>query len=298
MLETSHLRCFVAVAQELHFSRAAERLNMTQPPLSRQIRLLEHTMKCELFHRNSRSVKLTHAGSTFLPEAQRILRIMETAVVSAQDVAAGRKGIVRCGFTASAAYELLPLLVSQLQKDLPEVALSLSEMVSREQSAALVSGEIEIGLLRALSDLESYEHRVVARERLVVALPQAHPLASRASLKWSDLHQERFLGYEPMLGQYFHNLITTKMTAEGIKPNYVQDLSQIHSILALIHSGTGISVVPQSAEMLAIKGVVYRPIDDPSPVFSELYIVWHPENKNPLVPIIAELAYACSSANR
>ena len=293
MLEISHLRSFVAVAEELHFGRAAERLNMTQPPLSRQIQILEHNMKCKLFERSSRSVQLTTAGANFLPEAKRVLRNLEFATSVAQDVAAGRKGIVRCGFTASSVYEFLPRLVAELERQIPGASLRLSEMVSREQAAALRSGDIEIGILRDATELEDFERSLLLSEPMVVALPNEHPLVDQKRLKWLDLHRQRFLGYEPQAAKYFADLIGAKLSAEGVSPTFVQHLSQIHSILSLVRSGTGLAVVPRSAQMISISGVVFREFEDPTSIVCELYSVWRGESLNPLVPLVADIASRC-----
>jgi DNA-binding transcriptional LysR family regulator len=292
MLETSHLRCFVIVAEELHFGRAAARLNMTQPPLSRQIQLLERALKCELFLRNSRSVQLTHAGANFLPEAQRILRLMEQASVATQAVAGGRRGTARCGFTAAAAYEFLPNLIRTLKERVPEARLALREMVSGAQLAALDSGEIDIGLTRGPVDIKIYHQRAVWRERLVVALPKGHSLASRRTIAWRDLHAQDFLMYESREGRYFHTLISSRLALEDIHPTVVQQLSQIHSILSLVRAGVGIAVVPASAMIMNFSDVEFREFGDRNVLTAELLAVWHHENRNPLVPTIAEIALA------
>jgi DNA-binding transcriptional LysR family regulator len=295
VLETSHLRCFVAVADEMHFGRAAARLNMTQPPLSRQIQLLERALHCELFVRNSRSVQMTQAGATFLPEARRILRLIENASKTALDVAAGRRGLARCGFTASAAYEFLPSLVARMREVLPDAELTLREMVSRAQATALDAGEVEIGLLRILDNLTSYEHRTVANEPLMVALPMAHPLARKEKLKWTDLHRQDFIMYESKEGQYFYSLVASRLILDEVYPNIVQQLVQIHTMLALVRARVGIAVVPASATMMGVSDVVYRDFDDPHAIVAKLYVVWHPETQNPLVPTLAELAVSCGS---
>lgn len=295
MLETNHLRCFVTVAEELHFGRAAVRLNMTQPPLSRQIQLLERALKCELFFRNSRSVQLTQAGQTFLPEARRILRLIENAAKSALDISSGRRGVARCGFTASAAYEFLPRLVRALKEKLPDVTLNLREMVSRDQVVALDTGEIDIGLTRAPIDLSGYENGTVSRERLMLALPRNHPLLQNSTVSWRDLHQQDMLMYEPREGQYFYNLVSSRLTLDDIYPNFVQHLSQIHSILALVRAGVGVAVVPAGARLMEMSGIEYREFSDRQVLTAELLVVWHPETRNPLVPAIAEVARSCSS---
>lgn len=297
MLETSHLRCFVAVAEELHFGRAASRLNMTQPPLSRQIQLLEHALKCDLFLRNSRSVQLTHAGANFLPEAQRILRLIEQASRTTLDVAGGRRGTARCGFTAAAAYEFLPNLIRMLKERAPEARLSLREMVSGAQLAALDGGEIDISLTRGPVDTKIYNQRAVWRERLVVALPKGHPLASRRTIAWRDLNRQDLLMYESREGRYFHTLISSRMALEDIHPTVVQQLSQIHSILSLVRAGVGIAVVPASAMIMAFSDVEFREFGDRNVVTAELLVVWHAENRNPLVPTIADVALACGNVS-
>lgn len=290
MLDTSHLRCFVTVAEELHFGRAAARLNMTQPPLSRQIQLLERAMKCELFQRNSRSVQLTHAGARFLPEAKRILRLIENASAMTLDVAAGRRGVARCGFTASAAYQFLPALVRSMREHLPDVSLALREMVSRKQLEALDAGEIDIGFLRAPVDLPGFEHRSVLRERLVAAIPKDHSLASKPKITWQDFHREDFLMFERQEGWHFHNLVANRLALEGVHPNFVQHLSQIHSILSLVRTGMGLAVVPASARLMEISDIVYKEFPEHQIQTSELLVVWYQENRNPVVPAIAEIA--------
>ena len=140
MFEISQLRCFVAVAEELHFSRAAERLHMTQPPLSRQIRLLEHHVRARLLERNSRTVRLTAAGKAFFPEAARILRIAEEATFAARRAAKGEQGTLAIGFTSASGYSLLPEVVRRLRERAPGVSLNLKELVSTAQVEALSSG--------------------------------------------------------------------------------------------------------------------------------------------------------------
>lgn len=155
MFELSQLRCFVAVAEELHFGRAAERLHMTQPPLSRQVRLLEHQIGTELLERTSRSVKLTAAGRGFLPDAARILRLADEAAATARRIATGAAGTLAIGFTASVGYGLLPSLVSAVRAASPDVRLTLKEMVSGAQLEALDARLIDVGLLRHPSSTAS-----------------------------------------------------------------------------------------------------------------------------------------------
>ncbi|SDW66848.1 LysR family transcriptional regulator [Roseicitreum antarcticum] len=292
MLETSHLRCFVAVARARHFGRAAKTLHMTQPPLSRQIQLLERALGCVLLHRNSRGVELTAAGADFLPEAQKILGLIDRAGTLARDVAEGRRGAAQVGFTAVSAYEVLPDFIHALRRDHADIRLELHEMVSRDQVAALRSGAIDVGLSRAHVALSEYDHCLIARERLVVALPHDHALCSRDSLNWSDLHGQDFLMYENRDAQYFHDLVAGRLTLEGARPNVVQRLTQIHTILALVRAGVGVAVVPTSSRRLNMFGVAYREIDAARPLTAELMLVWARGNRNPVLPMLIAAAKA------
>ncbi len=294
MLETGHLRTFVAVAEELHFGRAATRLNMSQPPVSRQIRLLEQTLGFDLFERSKRSVKLTHAGAVFLPEARRILGLMEQATRVARDVADGRSGEARCGFTAASGYRFLPILLRRLKQDLPQVRLSLREMVSVDQIAALDARDLDIAFTRAPIALTGLESALIWREPLVVALPSGNPLAARPEIAWRDLHRQDLIMHEPTKGAYFHNLIMGRLGLEGIFPEFVQYLSQTHSILSLVSAGAGLGVVPSSAVRLGFPGIEFRPFDEAHATSCELFVAWRKDNCSPVVPRIANLAITCS----
>jgi len=290
MIEISHLRCFIAVAEELHFGRAAQRMNMTQPPVSRQIQLLERTMACPLFVRTSRSVLLTEAGKSFLPEAQRILRLLENAQNTARDISLGRGGILRCGFTAATAYKFLPALIQQMNARIPDSSLELSEMVSFRQIEALDIGELEVGLLRPPIDSDKFLGRLVAREKLLLAVPTGHSLSQRSFARWRDLDGIDFIMYDSNEAKYFHDILAMFLTGKRVQPNIVQRLTQIHSILSLVRAGVGVAVVPKSADILDISGVEYREFSDQSSPYAELMIVWREASRNPLIPAVVEIA--------
>lgn len=290
MLETSHVRCFVAVAEELHFGRAAERLNMTQPPLSRQIQLLEHGMGCALFNRTSRSVELTDAGRTFLPDAQRILRILENATTATREVARGSRGVVRCGFTAASAYQFLPEHIRSVKLAMPDVSLVLREMVSSQQIAALDAGELDVGFLRPPIDQSIHNHRLVARETLLLATPRDHVLAEKRSVHWVDLNDIDMVMYDSREGRYLYELVTSHFMQNDIYPRYYQSLAQIHTILSLVRAGMGVAIVPSSARVLGITDIVYREIVDGAVPQAVLNVVWRKSNPNPLIPQFAEIA--------
>jgi DNA-binding transcriptional LysR family regulator len=283
MFDLSQLRCFAAVAEELHFGRAAARLNMTQPPLSRQIQVLERVLDVQLLERTSRSVRLTAAGRSFLPEAQRILRLAETATHVTRQVAAGRAGVLKLGFTAASAYDFLPRLVTALRQALPDVTLSLREMVSKDQVEELLAGRIDAALVRPpVTHPDLIAVRALA-EPLVVALPAGNPLALRDRLTPGDLGLEPLIAYAPNEARYFHDLVLGLFTEAGIQPRIVQQLTQIHSILALVRSALGIALVPAAAERLRFEDVVFRPLALPAPRPVELVLAWRRAADEPLI---------------
>jgi len=283
MFDFSQLRCFAAVAEELHFGRAAARLNMTQPPLSRQIQVLERILDVQLLERTSRSVRLTAAGRSFLPEAQRILRLAETATHVTRQVAAGRAGVLKLGFTAASAYDFLPRLVTVLRRALPDVTLALREMVSQDQVEALLAGRIDAALVRPpVTHPDLIAVRALA-EPLVAALPAGHPLAARVQLTLADLGGEPMIAYAPNEARYFNDLIQGLLAEAAVEPRIVQRLTQIHAILALVRAELGIALVPAAAERLRFEGVVFRPLLLPAPRPAELVLAWRRDADEPLI---------------
>jgi len=290
MFDLSQLRCFVAVAEELHFGRAAARLNMTQPPLSRQIQVLEHIIDAPLLERTSRSVRLTPAGRSFLPEARRILKLAESASQVARRIALGKTGSLKIGFTAAAAYGFLPELIAACRARLPEVDFSLKEMVTGDQLEALASGQIDAGLLRPPIARPEFSTRRVVAEPLLAAIPEHHRLASADLVSIEDFDDQPFVMYSPYESRYFHDLLVAQFARAQILPRYVQHLSQIHSILAMVRAGLGAAIVPAAAASFEIANVRLRPLKLPTKTSVELFLVWRRDYENPLLPALIEIA--------
>jgi len=290
MFDLGQLRCFVAVAEELHFGHAAARLNMTQPPLSRQIKVLEHVIDAQLLERSSRSVKLTLAGRGFLPEAKRILRLAEYAALDARRVSSGKAGSIRIGFTASTAYSFLPALISACRVQLADIDISLKEMVSGDQFDALASRQIDAGLLRPPVARPGIQSVRIVSEPLLLALPEGHPLGRFETISIKDLDAEPFVMYSPNESRYFHDVLVALFEKANITPRFVQYLSQIHSILALVRSGLGLALVPSAASNLRFEGVLLRHLQsaDRDPI--ELFLAWRQDHDNPLLPSLVEIA--------
>jgi DNA-binding transcriptional LysR family regulator len=280
MFELMQLRCFVAVADELHFGRAAQRMNMTQPPLSRQIQILERLLSVELFKRSSRSVELTAAGAAFLLDARRIVRLSDAANLTARRAASGEVGALSLGFTAASGYSFVPRLLAHVRSALPNVDLRLKEMVSVEQIDALMAGEIDVGLLRPPLRRAEFGSRFVLREGLMIAA-RADGIDGRPAPKTlADFDDLPVIMYAPEGARYFHDLVHGILAGAGVAPRYVQYLSQIHSILALVAAGLGAAVVPAAAAALQMEGVEYTPLREAGePV--ELYLVWRHDNDSP-----------------
>lgn len=284
MFELSHLRSFVVVAEELHFGRAATRLHMTQPPLSRQIQLLEHQVGAQLLDRSSRNVRLTPAGRAFLPDARAILRLAESSSLAARRISSGEAGSIAIGFTAATGYRFLPGLIVVCLEKLPGVELVLKEMVTMEQVEALASGRLDVALLRPHAATADFETRCVAREPLVLALSESHPLASGAQPTLRDFDHAPFLTYSPIEARYFHDLVAGTFSRAGVHPDYTQYVTQIHTILALVRAGLGAALIPEAATTLRFEGVVFRALQKLRPARPvELFMAWKRDNDNPVL---------------
>jgi DNA-binding transcriptional LysR family regulator len=298
MFDLGQLRCFVAVAEELHFGRAAARLNMTQPPLSRQIQVLEHIIDAPLLERTSRSVRLTPAGRSFLPEARRILKLAESAAQVARRIALGKTGSLKIGFTAAAAYGFLPELIAACRTRLPGIDFSLKEMVTGDQLEALTSGQIDAGLLRPPIARPEFLIRRVVAEPLLAAIPEQHPLASAETVSIGDFDDQPFVMYSPYESRYFHDLLVAQFARAQILPRYVQHLSQIHSILAMVRAGLGAAIVPAAAANFEIANVRLKPLDLPAKTSVELFLVWRRDHENPLLPSLIEIAGRLAASDK
>lgn len=275
------VRGFVAVAEEGNFSRAAERLMMTQPPLSRQVQKLERSLGVVLLRRTPRGTELTPAGRAFLSEARAILGQVDAAALTARRVSDGAEGSVRVGVTLVGAVNVLGRWVRTAQSVLPGVELMISEMVTGAQVQALVAAELDVGLLRGRPRPDVLETRLVHAERLVAAVPAGHPAAGDAPITLTDLAEHPLVGYEPSEARYFHELVVGSFRRAGLEPRYAQHVSQLTSMLALVRAGVGIAVVPESAAALGLAGVTCRPIEDISSGAVELYAAWRRDSPNP-----------------
>jgi DNA-binding transcriptional LysR family regulator len=278
----ARLSCFIAVAEELHFGRAAERLHMTQPPLSRQIQQLENELGVHLIDRTTRSVTLPPAGVAFLPDARRILQLAEGAALNVKRVPAGDLGTVVVGFTAASAHAILPRLLDKAREQLPDVKLELREMVTAAQIEGLMTGELDLGMARPPLKRPGIVSRPLLHEQLIAALPANHPLVDvTRRLTLNDLDGQDLIMYSPVEARYFNELLISTFTIAGATPRYVQYVTQVHTMLVLVRSGIGIALVPASAATLHPEGVVFRTIGAFRERPVELDAAWRGESTNP-----------------
>jgi DNA-binding transcriptional LysR family regulator len=288
MLSLDHVRGFVTVAEEGHFGRAAARLRITQPPLSRQIQKLEREVGVRLLDRTQGGVVLTAAGRAFLAEARRLLAAAEAAPDTARRVAAGELGTVRIGFTAVSGFWVLGQIVNQLEAALPGVELVLSEMVSSAQFDQLSSGRLDLALARPPFEA-ALGSRLVHREPLVVALPERHPLAEGTDpLPATSLAGEALLRYSPDQARYFAELTDRVLAPVAYRSTHY--LTQVHTMVGLVAAGRGIALVPASATHLRLDGVRFRELATRPEDRVELHAVWRRTAPSPaLLRIIALL---------
>lgn len=285
MFELSQLRCFVAVGEELHFGRAAERLNMTQPPLSRQIRLLEHQVGTPLLERTNRVVRFTAAGRAFFPEAARILRLADEAASAARRIAKGESGSIAIGFTAAFGYGLLPEMVRRLHQRAPNISLKLKEMVTSEQLEALDAGQLDVGLMRPHPPHGALETVVIGREALMLAIPEREAKSWPREPTLASLHRKPYIMYSPYEANYFHQLVRSCLEREGVEPDIVDYVPQIHTMLALVDSGIGVALTPETASRLHFEGVIVRRVTMKPLRPVEMVFSCRKDNDNPILGI-------------
>jgi DNA-binding transcriptional LysR family regulator len=286
-MELRHLRYFVAVAEELHFRRAAERLHMSQPPLSQQIRNLEEDVGATLLVRNQRRVELTAAGQAYLVRARDILAAVEDAAREARRVQRGEVGRLDVGFVGSAMYSVVPELLRAFRERFPDVGLRLREVGTTEQLRRLEDGRLDIGFLRPPGARAGLSIETVLMEPVVAAIPERHPLATAAEIRIEDLAGAPLVlmtragapGLRDALTQ-----LTDGLTEDAI----VQEVNEMQTLVGLVAAGVGVSLVPQSLRALAREGVVYRDLTGEVPTV-RLSAAWRTGDDSPVLAAFLEL---------
>ncbi|MEU0495588.1 LysR substrate-binding domain-containing protein [Mycobacterium sp. NPDC006124] len=261
-MELRHLRYFRAVAEELHFGRAAERLHIAQPPLSQQIRQLERELGVSLLTRSTRRVELTAAGEAYLRRTIAVLDAVDDAGHQARRIAQGLEGHLSIGCVGSATYSVLPRLVRALRDQLPGVEISIrGEMLAPAQLDALRNRDVDIALLRPPVDDPEVHTELVRRDRLMAALPSAHRLAARSTLVVDDLRDEDVIAHAGQDRSVMGRVLTSICADAGFAPRIRQEVSETSTLVTLVAAGLGVAVVPAPTADLDVAGVTYRPLE-------------------------------------
>ena len=288
-MELRHLRYFIAVAEELHFGRAAKRLCITQQPLSRQIKDLEAELKVELFHRTKRTVRLTEVGAIFLVETRKILQQVDYAVELVKRASQGKTGRLTVGFTGSALNMVLPVAVRQFKQLYPQVDLTLKRMQTPEQVEALHNGQIDLGLLHPPINDDGLVLETIYREQLVVALPDNHPLANVSQpISLQQLANESFILFPRHVGSVLYDRIINLCQQADFSPKVVQEAIPQQTILGLVAAGIGISLIHSSVRTLGRLQVVFRDLLEQTPTL-ETAIAWNRDTTNLVLPSFVEI---------
>jgi DNA-binding transcriptional LysR family regulator len=282
-MKLRHLQSFVAVAEELHFGRAAERLHMAQPPLSEQIRQLEAELGVTLLHRTTRRVELAPAGEVLLARAREILASVDRATQDTQRAARGELGRLAVGFTGSSTYALLPALAAALRSALPGVLLELhGELLTPAQVASLLDGTLDLGLLRPPVRQRELAFEVIRWEPLIAAIPQAHPLAAADAVPLEKLSAEPFISYPSHFRSVLHDAIEETCAAHGFLPRVAHEVSETATLVSFVAAGLGVSLVPESTRHMTVDGAVYRPLAGDTTTV-ELAVAWRRDDVTPVL---------------
>jgi DNA-binding transcriptional LysR family regulator len=281
-MELRHLRYFVAVAEELHFGRAAVRLSIVQPSLSQQIRQLEDELGFPLLRRTKRSVELTDAGKVFLSKAREVLAQVHDAKRAAQRAYRGEEGRLVVGYISSSAFDLLPMLLRAYRERFPYIEVALREMTTQEQIRALEEDHIQVGLLRLPISTPLVNVKVVRQEPIVCVLPEEHPLATRERIAVPLLAHEPFVLQSRQIGGGYYVQLMKLCLAFGFTPHVIQEVTETYAIVSLVAAGIGISLVPLSTRNIRSQGVVYRELEDTT-ALTEIAVAWHRDAHSAIV---------------
>ncbi len=297
IMELRHLRYFRTVAIELHFGRAAEKLHISQPPLSRQIHQLEDILGFKLFNRmKNKTVTLTPAGQAFLIQVDRIFQQLAQAIEIGRKTSRGELGQISIGFVGSATYNILPAILQQFRERYPEVHIELHELTTDRQLIWLREGRIDLGLMRPPIIEPDVRSEVIFEESLVVALPVNHHLAQMVTIDLAALATAPFILFPRQLAPGLYDPIIMLCQAAGFSPQVVQECIQMQTIVSLVSANLGVSILPASIQEVQRHGVVYKPIQDFAKLslltncLAKISIVWRTNDDSPTMNGLLEVA--------
>ena len=280
-METRHLRYFRTLAEELHFTRAAILLNVSQAALSHQIQHLEGELGVRLLDRSNRRVRLTEAGEVFLTRAVRILEQMDLATRESVQHGTGVSGSLVIGAVSTAVSSHLPAILREFRRESPNIKVDIREMEPGEQTDALHKETIDVGLLVLAVQDPAFHSALISRERLILALPTGHPAASKGQVSLRDVARDSFLIPRKQSVPGFHELVLATLRGAGVTEPRIQPIRQLNTAVFLVSGQMGLALVPESFRRhLRVRGCVYRDLPGP-PVYADLIGVWRRANTPP-----------------
>ncbi|SOD79489.1 transcriptional regulator, LysR family [Serratia sp. JKS296] len=275
----NQLASFCIVAEIGNMSRAAEKLNISQPPLSRQIAQLERILGTTLFTRNAKGMRLTLAGEQFLVDARAVLNLMQQACNNVQAVAAGQRGLLKLGATMYASYSVIPPVTMKHQANQPDIVLQFQEMIPTELNTALQDGRLDAAISFAERPTPGINTMILLQEPLIIALPTTHPQATAEHFSLSELNKDRFITVPRLMAPMLYDTILHQCLKAGFSPQIGMEVSVQQTIVNFVAYGFGVALIPASMENAQIKGVIYRKIEDANQIQNVL--MWSDKNRNP-----------------
>jgi DNA-binding transcriptional LysR family regulator len=287
-MELRQIQYFLAVAEELNFGRAATRLGIAQPPLSRQIRAFEQELGVELFCRTKRRVELTEAGRVFLEEARQILARVEQGVQAAQRASRGEIGRLVVGFEGSSTYDVIPMSLKVYRERFPNVELVVYAMTTEEQIQALLEGRIGIGFVVSPNNDKKLAIEIIWREPLVLALPEKHPLVVRSVVRVRELEGVPFIMFQRNRGCGLYDQVIAVCQRAGFSPRVIQEADEMQVMLGFVAAGLGIALLSASVQQFQRPGVVYRTLQPSTPKVA-LALAWRHDDPSAVLQAFIEV---------
>jgi len=292
------LQSFIAVAEELHFGRAAKRVHLSQPALSLQIKSMEEELQVTLLSRSRRKTELTQSGQIFLPEAREVLQRIEQAISKVRRASLGEVGTLNVGFISTAAAVILPPLVKRFRAKHTHVDIDLRNVLTADQVPQLQEGKLDVGFLRVpLQTPPEIRTRVVHREPFVLLVPANDPLAHKPELRLSDCSKSNFIMYCRKMAPGFHDQIMNILHRNGLTPHVVQEAAEMYTLISLVAAGLGVAVAPASVAMHHPAGVVVRELIGET-AQSEIAIAWNTNRLSMSAHHFVQMVFDESKARR
>jgi DNA-binding transcriptional LysR family regulator len=288
-VELRDLQCFIAVAEELSFTRAALRLRVAQPALSLRIRQFEAELGAPLFERTKRKVSIADAGRALLPLARQIISSSDQAVQTVRMISSGHLGAIRIGAFYSAIYTVLPRIIGGFAEKYPSVEIQIKELIVTDQIKMLRRGEIDVGVVRLQRPDPDLQTIDLMKEKLVCAVNAQHPLARRASLSMRDLASDPVITLDPEFNAEFYAATLAAFSAHGLPPRIVKKAPDMHLVLGLVSAGLGVALVPSSLAQIGHKYIAFKPLRNKVPDMM-LRLAWLAKDPPQLVVNFANVA--------